>query len=394
MAVRLPFVVHSSDCHVVEPPDLWTPRIDKKWLGREPRIQHLEDTDIWVVDKDVRMAVVGIQDQAGFRFEDPTKISKKARMDDLARGNAGWEPLLYMKGMDEDGVYGAVIYPSEATQAFRVIRGELLDALSATYNDWMMDEFCMAAPERLKCVAMINVDDVDVAVKEMYRTAKKKTCAAHMLPVFPAHPKTYDMPEFDPIWAAAEEIGLPIVFHLGTNKKAFSHEPALDLVVHATKDIHIQRSLASIVMGGVFTRHPKAKCGAIEFGASWLAPLMLNCDRLMEEYEDELPKYPDGEKPSDHFRRNVFASFQDDPAAIELRDIVGVENLQWGNDYPHAEATFPFSHKFLQSQLEGVPDEEAAMIAGGNTAKMYGFAEPSEEAKKALGMPEPKGAML
>jgi len=114
----------------------------------------------------------------------------------------------------------------------------------------------------------------------------------------------------------------------------------------------------------------------------------------MEEYEDELPKYPDGEKPSDHFRRNVFASFQDDPAAVELRDIVGVENLQWGNDYPHAEATFPFSHKFLQSQLEGVPDEEAAMIAGGNTAKMYGFAEPSAEAKKALGMPEPKGAML
>src|SRR6185436_10833758 len=129
MAVRLPFVVHSSDCHVVEPPDLWTPRIDKKWLGREPRIQHLEDTDIWVVDKDIRLAVVGIQDQAGFRFEDPSRITKKSRMNALPRGAAGWTPELYVRGLDEDGVAGAVLYPSTAVQAYRCIGGPLLDAL-------------------------------------------------------------------------------------------------------------------------------------------------------------------------------------------------------------------------------------------------------------------------
>ena len=383
--MRLPYTVHSSDCHVIEPPDLWTKRMDKKWEGRQPRIQHLEDTDIWVVDHDTRMAVVGIQDQAGYRFDDEKQISKKARMDELERGSAGWEPDLYLKGMDEDGVYGAVIYPSNITQAFRCIDGELLDASCATYNDWMIDEFCGARPERLKAVAIMNTDSVDVCVKEMFRSAKKGA-AALMLPVFPAHPKSYDMMEFDPIWAAAEEIGLPIVFHLGSNKKAKSHEPPLDLIVHSTKDIHVQRSIASIILGGVFARHPKVRLGAIEFGGSWAAPLIGQLDRLGEQFRDKL-KFPEGERPSDHFRRNIFLSFQDDPAAIEMRDIVGVENLQWGNDYPHAEATYPLSHQFLARQLEGVPDDEAAAIAGGNTAKMYNFSEPDDDARKAMGLP-------
>ena len=73
--------------------------------------------------------------------------------------------------------------------------------------------------------------------------------------------------------------------------------------------------------------------------------------------------------PSDFFRGNVVLSFQEDAIGICLCDVIGVDNMMWGSDYPHSESTFPRSRKILA----GVPDDEQAKIAGGNTARMYNF---------------------
>jgi hypothetical protein len=75
--------------------------------------------------------------------------------------------------------------------------------------------------------------------------------------------------------------------------------------------------------------------------------------------------------PSDSFRRNVVLSFQEDAIGIRLRDVIGVDNMMWGSDYPHSESTFPQSRKILAEILAGVPDDEQAKIAGGNTARLY-----------------------
>ena len=76
---------------------------------------------------------------------------------------------------------------------------------------------------------------------------------------------------------------------------------------------------------------------------------------------------------SDFFRRNVVLSFQEDAIGIRLRDVIGVDNMMWGSDYPHSESTFPQSRKVLAEILAGVPDDEQAKIAGGNTARVYNF---------------------
>lgn len=390
--MRLPFTVHSSDHHIVEPPDLWTKRIDKKWRGREPRVEHLEDTDIWMVDHDRRMAVVGIQDQAGERFDEDGNplsnagagISKKARMDDLTHGAAGWTPELYIEGMNADGIVGALVYPSNTGQAFRCVDGPLLDAVAKTYNDWIVDEFCAHAPGRLRAVVALNPDNVEGSIA-MAQDYAKRGAAAILLPVWPKFPKTYDDPKFAPLWDCLAELGLPVVMHLGANKRAFHHEPALDIVVHTTKDIHVQRSIACLVLGGLFVRHPELQVQASEFGASWIAPLMGQLDRLYELNRKDLPvQFPEGEMPSDHVRRNISLSFQDDLVCVRWREIIGVENLMWGSDYPHAESTFPYSHDYLDRHLRDIPDEDAAMIAGANAARMFGIAEPDEATLAAI----------
>jgi hypothetical protein len=73
--------------------------------------------------------------------------------------------------------------------------------------------------------------------------------------------------------------------------------------------------------------------------------------------------------PSDFFRRNVVLRFQEDAVGIRLRHVIGTGNMMWGSDYPHSELTFPRPHKILA----GVPDDEQAEIAGGNTARVYNF---------------------
>src|SRR5438874_3215183 len=79
--------------------------------------------------------------------------------------------------------------------------------------------------------------------------------------------------------------------------------------------------------------------------------------------------------PSDFFRRNAVLSFQEDAIGIRLRDVIGVDNMMWGSDYPHSESTFPQSRKILAEILAGVPDDEQAKIAGGNAARVYNFDE-------------------
>ena len=92
-----------------------------------------------------------------------------------------------------------------------------------------------------------------------------------------------------------------------------------------------------------------------------------------ERHGEALHRFKDGMRPSDFFRRNVVLSFQEDAIGIRLRDVIGTGNMMWGSDYPHSESTFPQSRQILAQILKGVPDDEQAKIAGGNTARVYSF---------------------
>jgi len=102
--------------------------------------------------------------------------------------------------------------------------------------------------------------------------------------------------------------------------------------------------------------------------------VLTNMDYTYRERQGEaIYRFKDGMRPSDFFHRNVVLSFQEDAIGIRLRDVIGVDNMMWGSDYPHSESTFPQSRKILDGILAGVPDEERAKIVGGNAARVYGF---------------------
>ena len=364
----------SSDSHVFEPPDLWTTRIDVAFRDRAPRMQRLHGVDQLVVEAQQVIAGIGLISNAGARFEAPETISSQGRFEDVHQG--GYDPAQHLKDMQLDGVAGEVLYPSQGLFYFKVADAQLMSAIFRAYNDWLA-EFCRTDPERLKGIAMINLDDVQDGIKELERTAKMGFAGA-MITEYPLEDRRYDQPEYEPFWAAAQALDMPLSLHTATRRqgkiRGAGEKTLRDASSRATKVFYPATSMCDMIFSGVFERYPNLKLVIVEFELAWVPHLLSTMDyTYRERHEEAFYRFKDGRRPSDFFHRNVFLSFQEDEIGIRLRDIIGVDNMMWGSDYPHSESTFPQSRKILAQILAGVPEEDYAKIVGGNTARLYHF---------------------
>ena len=362
----------SSDNHVIEPLDLWTTRMEPKFRDQAPHLLHREDGD-WLCQGDTLWSIQS-GSQTGVRFEDPDKVVGEHRAEKIRKG--GYIPEEHVKDMDIDGVDVSIVYPTFGIFMFHVQDTDLFSDISRVYNDWA-GEFCKTSPKRLKGVAMLNVDDVQKGIKELERCHKMGFAGA-LIAVYPLEDKPYYLPEYEPLWSAAEDLGVPLGLHAGSNRPGFEVNekhivrPGAAEVVNI--DHWVRMSLANMIFSGVFERHPKLQVGAVECELSWIPHFL---DRLDVNYTQRREllgrthKFKDDILPSDFFHRNVFAGFQEDAMGIRDRDIIGVDNLQWGSDYPHSESTWPRTREILDEILADCTEEEKAKIAGGNAARVY-----------------------
>jgi predicted TIM-barrel fold metal-dependent hydrolase len=370
----VPALILSSDSHVFEPPDLWQTRIDRAFRDRAPRMQRIDGGDQIVVEADQVLSGIGLISNAGARFEAPETISGNARFEDVHRG--GYDPDQHLADMRLDGVAGEVLYPSQGLFYFRVADPALMSAIFRAYNDWLA-EFCRTDPSRLKGIAMINLDDVAAAIRELERTARLGLAGA-MITEYPLEDRRYDQPEYEPFWTAAEALGLPLSLHTATRRqgkiRGAGARTLRDASSRATKAFYPALSMCDMIFSGVFERHPRLTLAIVEFELAWAPHVLAAMDyTYRERHEEAIYRFKGDTRPSDFFRENVVLSFQEDAIGIRLRDVIGVDNMMWGSDYPHSESTFPQSRKILAEILSGVPEPEQAKIVGGNAARVYGF---------------------
>ena len=370
----LPDLILSSDSHVFEPPDLWATRIDKAFRDRAPRIERIDGADQIIIEKDQFLSGIGLISNAGARFEAPETISGSGRFEDVPRG--GYDPEQHLADMRLDGVAGEILYPSQGLFYFRVPDSGLMSAIFRAYNDWLA-EFCKADPSRLKGIAMVNVDDVGEGIKELERAAKLGLAGA-MITEYPFEDRRYDRPEYEPFWAAAQSLGMPLSLHTATKRqgkiRGAGTKTLRDASSRATKAFYPALSMCDMIFSGVFERYPRLTVAIVEFELSW-APHLLDTMNYTyrERHEEAIYRFKGDVRPSDFFHRNVVLSFQEDAVGIRLRDMIGVDNMMWGSDYPHSESTFPRSRQILAEILADVPPAEQAKIVGVNTARVYGF---------------------
>ena len=370
----------SSDSHITEPPDLWATRLPKNLRERGPRLVTEETGDWWHVDGIKFFPIVG--QNPGMR-PNKTEARKAPRFVDVVQG--AYVPQKKLEAMDTDGVWGEVAYPSLGIPLWRLPDPSLLSACCAAYNDWAA-EFAGAVPHRVRCVAMVNLDDVDEGVRELERAAKLGLVGA-MISVYPNADRSYDRPMYDRFWAAAAEMQMPLSLHTGTNrsvpqlggKTRDSTFSTLNTIQGPADYIAMphwfQISVAQMIFAGVFERYPRLQVVSLEHEAAWAPHFIKLMDYTYTErfYRQDWHRFQGQKLPSDFFHQSVYISFQEDNLAIQMRHAIGAGNLMWGSDYPHGEGTFPRSREVLGQILQGVPDSERAMFTGGNAARVYRF---------------------
>jgi len=364
----------SSDSHIVEPPDLWTERMDRSFRDRGPRVVSEADADWWMIDGTRGNSFQGGA-QVGKRFEHADELRPAARFSEVRPG--AYQPLEFLKENEQDGVWSSIIYPTAGLQLFRVPDLDLLSACFRAYNDWLSD-FCRTDPERLRGIALINIEDVGEAVRELTR-ARKLGLAGAMITVAPPEERSYDHKMYEPFWAAAQDLGMPISLHIDTNRPApyvvAESNRTSRAALLANADYWVRIALGHLILEGVFERYPGLRVGSAEHELAWV-PYFL--DRIDYTYTQRARRahwhrYRGEARPSDFFRKNVFLSFQEDAMGIRDRAQIGVDSLMWGSDYPHTESTFPRSRVILERILDGVPRDERRRITADNVTRLYKF---------------------
>jgi predicted TIM-barrel fold metal-dependent hydrolase len=371
----------SADSHIVEPPDLYQSRIAPKFRDRAPRMERRRtpsgrEYDAWVIDG-MQVGTLGAVMQAGQRFEDPSQIDFLGVWEDVRKG--AYDPAAMLAENEADGVWGSCLQPSQGLFWYRLPDSALLTEICRVYNDWIAD-FCKAAPERLKGIAMLNVDDVDEACQELER-AKKLGLVGAFIPVAPLPDRPYRHPIYERLWWTAQDLAMPLLLHIGTPRGGVPGcEFTMDLseltgAGRSTTDYWVRYSLSAMIFAGVFDRYPRLKVGSVEHETAWIPHWLKQMDFTYRERPVFTKgwKSREGMLPSEYWRRNMFVEFMEDDLGIRLRDHIGVENMLWGSDYPHAESTWPRSREFLDRIFAGTSEEERRKITCDNAAQLFGF---------------------
>jgi predicted TIM-barrel fold metal-dependent hydrolase len=314
--------------------------------------------------------------------------------DDAARN---WDSDRRLAELEADGVVAEVIFPNTIPpffpQASLVHQPPAADAGDLAlrweglraHNRWLAD-FCAAAPGRRAGIAQILLHDVDEAVAEVRWAADAGLTGGVLLPGTPPGsglPPLY-APDYEPLWQVCEDLGLTVNHHTGSASPDYGDYPEAKVMflVEATWWAH--RALWQLVYSGVMERHPTLQFAFTEQGTAWLPEQLATLDAYavrMSSAEGSQEQIFGADvmsrlslKPSEYWARqcHVGASFIR-RHEVALRSAVGVGRIMWGNDFPHREGCWPWSHEHLRLAFGGVPVDEVAAMVGGNAARVYGF---------------------
>jgi predicted TIM-barrel fold metal-dependent hydrolase len=252
--------------------------------------------------------------------------------------------------MDRQGLDQVLLFPTLACGVEHGLRNDPEAAMSSlsAFNRWLEDDWGFAYRNRILGVPMLSLADPAAAEIELESLLTRGARAVHIRPApVPSirGPRSFGHPDHDRVWARLAEAGVPACFHLGDSGYnrlsaawggASEFEPfgntmdALDGILVDNRAIH--DTMASLIVHGVFHRFPSLKVASIENGSDWMAVLV---KRLKKKANQSPRAFP--EDPLEVIRRNVWVTpyYEEDFEA--LAELVGVDKILFGSDWPHGE---------------------------------------------------------
>jgi predicted TIM-barrel fold metal-dependent hydrolase len=360
--------VISADSHITEPPDTYSRHIDPAFRDRAPRMErHPQLGDLFVVPGMKRPVPMGLVAAAGKPAEE-IRIAG-VRFEDLHRG--GWDPAARLPEQARDGVAAEVLYPTVGMLLCNHPDFAYKKACFDAYNRWIA-EYQAFAPARLLGVGQSAMRTPDEAVADL-RSIHALGLRGVMLPQDPGQ-EDYDSRIYDEFWEACVALRLPPSFHIltGQDEIGRARGPRMNSFLQIIRGC--QDVLGTLVLGGVFARHPKLRVVCVEADAGWVPHYMYRMDHAYERHRHWLPPGDGLEKlPSEYFREHVYTTFQDDWVAFQVADLMNWRRMLWANDFPHSDSTWPWSQEMLQRHGRDLTAEQREAITCGNVAELYGI---------------------
>jgi uncharacterized protein len=379
--------VIDTDTHIVEPYDLWTSRISvAKWGDKVPQVRHVaeEKEDFWFFNGE-RLGPAAGTSMAGWHEYAPKHPKTWNEVNPFAS-----DANERLKKMDEYGIWAQVLYPNVAGfgagQYLGLEDPELMLLCVQAYNDWIA-EWASADPRRLLPQMALPFWDIDLSVKEMERATRLGHSGVIMggQPEFFGQPKLTD-PYWDPLWASAQEKGLPIDFHIASGDLSNFHLHHSSVGEHAAFSglavmftMENVKTLSQIIMGGICHRFPKLNFVSVESGIGWLPFALemldwmwLNCGVRQEHPEYDL-------MPSEYFQRQIYGCFWFERGTLKSTiEQIGANNILYESDYPHPTSMSPGPasiavppRQYIDEVLGELPEDVSRKVLHDNAARIY-----------------------
>lgn len=361
----------SADSHVSEPLDLWVERVDKRYRDRAPRlaINPPGHEGAYFLYEGYAPHPIGVGIGAGRTSHEMAEFLTKGTYADARPG--GWDPAARIKDNELDGVEAEVLYTTLGFRMFWLKDADLQRSCFTVYNDWIA-EFCRYAPQRMAGLALISLYDPQAGAAELARCAKLGLKGA-MIWCSPPSDRPFSSKAYDPFWAAAEELRMPVSLHSLTGMGRESQWDFEERHLRAMSISHeVERSFSVLIFSGVLDRFPGLRVVSAESNCGWAPYFLQRLDQVFERQRHSA-LFALGLKPSEYFRRQMYCTFIDDAFGVRCRHLIGVENLLWSTDYPHQASTWPRSRDLVERDFCDASAEDRFRITRANAAELYGF---------------------
>lgn len=384
----------SVDDHILEPPNLWVDRVAAKDRDRAPHMEvEPNGMDVWVYDGK-RMPSSGLSAVVGKSKEEfsPEPLSYS----EMRPGC--YDAKARVEDMDRSGVLASLCFPT-ITRFCGQLFMEASDRefgfeCLQHYNDWLVEEWCGAAPGRYIPLMLIPMWDPTLAAKEMERMAARGVTTF----AFSENPEPLGLPTihdadgyWEPVMAAANELHMVASMHVGSSStlpKICSDAPFMaNLTWGASRT---SGTMLSWLFSGMFQRYPNLKIALSEGEVGWMPYFLERAAQVLDKQRYWVKR---GQTFMGHagngadldtldiretFRNHIYGCIIEDHHAVRSLDELGEDNIMCETDYPHSDSTWPDCIGVARNTMKDLPEGVQYKLLRGNAERLYRFtpAEP------------------
>jgi predicted TIM-barrel fold metal-dependent hydrolase len=387
-------ILVSVDDHVVEPPGLFDGRLPSAYADRAPALCRQPDgTDVWVFEG-VAIPHIGMNAVAGRPPEE--RGGDPRSFDDI--DESCYDVDARVRAMNADGVLGSMCFPSFPQfcgQVFAAARDHDLGlAVVRAYNDWHIDSWAGAHPDRFIPLAITPLWSPALVADEVRRVAAKGCHAVSLS----ERPSNLGLPGFhsdawDVVWQACSDVGTIACLHIGSSAAVravrvageelprvrvagpltrSSNDEPIDVQITVAPLTTIQAA-ADLLWSPVLRRFRDMRFALSEGGIGWVPFFLERVDSQYRRHRVWTGQDFGDRLPSEVFREHVVLSFIDETMSLETRQHLDMAKVCWESDFPHSDSNWPRSAEAIAASIDGLPENEIAMVTHENAARQFRF---------------------